>query len=211
MNKEEFILALGIKSISGLDESTWGAVVASFSALQPGQGMEEVVELLPNELEEEERWGLVLLSFRISNSDEMENILEVSKDIVSNYFEDEPMTEEEFSLFSERLQHLQPSLWPLQITLKGIDLALEGSWTYLSSRIVSDIRLIFNESLNDNKRNGIINHVVRITVQKGDKTKDLTFTCDLKELQMLKDQIDRAMKKHTLIQNDYSKSIHFIN
>ena len=99
----------------------------------------------------------------------------------------------------------------LGLSLKARDLLLENENNFHESRIISDLRLVFDEEIENAKRYGIIIHKLHIEYRKERNVNDIYLSLDLADLQQLKDEIERAIKKHEFVKNDYKGSIEFIS
>ncbi|MEZ5031436.1 MAG: hypothetical protein R2787_08540 [Saprospiraceae bacterium] len=209
MADHELHLSQGLECLSRMSISQWNDVCQGLKGLKPGDSFDEVEEALPDFLDENERFSLVVLVLYLSSPlqiESEENLMAELMDLVNH---SNVLTKKEIDIADERLHILFPLLTPVRITQRGIELREETSWSYQSSRIVSDIRLIFNNHLEDKLRHGLIIHQLRITVKQGKKSRDLYMAFSRQDLQQLKDQIDRALKKDSLIQADYSSKIDF--
>lgn len=91
----------------------------------------------------------------------------------------------------------------LKLTFKAIELAHESENVFRTSKVLTDIRLIFNEDTNDKERHSIILHRLHINFRKNKKPDDIYLTLDLNDLQDLKNVIDRAIKKEEALREDY--------
>lgn len=98
----------------------------------------------------------------------------------------------------------------LKLTVKAYNLLLENSNVYIDGKIISDIRLIFNDNLTESNRNGVIIHRLHLNLQNKKDNNDIIITLDSSDLKKLKDVIDRALLKEDIIKEDY-ENIHFIN
>ncbi len=98
----------------------------------------------------------------------------------------------------------------LGLSLKARDLMVENENNFQESRIISDLRLVFDDELENKKRHGVIIHRLHIEYRHQRTYKDIYVSLDLQDLQQLKEEIERAIKKHEIIKNDYKDSITFV-
>lgn len=98
----------------------------------------------------------------------------------------------------------------LGLSLKARDLLLENENNFSDSRIISDLRLVFDDDLENKKRHGIIIHRLHIEYRQEQHRKDIHISLDMNDLEQLKEEIERAIQKHKLIDKDYSDSIEFV-
>lgn len=84
---------------------------------------------------------------------------------------------------------------------KAFDLSTESGSLFLSSKIVSDIRPIFNVSVKEMPKAGIIAHTFHIHYKSCDQSshKDIYFSLDSNDIDSLIDNLERAkLKEETL-------------
>lgn len=98
----------------------------------------------------------------------------------------------------------------LKITFKAIELQEENQLVVKGSRIISDIRLLFKDKMDEGNRYGLIIHQLRINATTSEQDEDIFLSLDYNDLLDLRNQIDRALEKHKIIMNDY-KDISIIN
>ena len=98
----------------------------------------------------------------------------------------------------------------LSSSYKVFGLLSENSRTFKNCRIVSDIRLVFNDDLADKNRNALIVHRLKINAVENDEKKEYFFSLDTNDLKKLKEQIERAEEKDKLIREQYAETISFI-
>jgi len=97
----------------------------------------------------------------------------------------------------------------LKLTTKVFNLLVQNNNIYIEGKIISDIRLVFNDNLTETNRNGVIIHRLNITVQNKKENSDIVISLDNSDLKKLKDVIERALLKEEIIKEDY-ENIHFI-
>lgn len=97
----------------------------------------------------------------------------------------------------------------LKLTTKVFNLLVQNNNIYIEGKIISDIRLVFNDNLTESNRNGVIIHRLNITVQNKKENSDIVISLDNSDLKKLKDIIERALLKEEIIKEDY-ENIHFI-
>ncbi len=112
---------------------------------------------------------------------------------------------------NQRLQELFQNLHAISITFKAIQLMEEANQVYVDARIVSDIRLVFNEELDQQQRRALLIHTIHLSTREGRQKKETYFSCSQDDLKMLKEQIDRALRKEELIRQEYGTSIPFLD
>jgi hypothetical protein len=97
----------------------------------------------------------------------------------------------------------------LRLTFKALNLVSENDQIFRDARVVSDVRLIFNDDLKDQSRSGVIIHRLKLEYQKNSSLKEFYLSLATDDLQKLRRQIDRALEKEVILKSDYS-NINFI-
>jgi hypothetical protein len=95
------------------------------------------------------------------------------------------------------------SIGQLSATFKVFSLLSENGKTFKSSHIVTDIRLVFSENLENKNRHALLIHHLKISAEVNDETKEYFFSLDTADLRKLKEQIERAEKKDHIIREQY--------
>ena len=106
--------------------------------------------------------------------------------------------DEDKSKFSERLTALLNSQ-QLFVAAKAVELITESGNVHIQSRLITDMRPVFNLKIEDAPRAGVIMHTLHIHYRsdmEGDH-RDMFFSLDSKDILALKKLLDRAEKKET--------------
>lgn len=126
---------------------------------------------------------------------------------ISNSFKElhsPEITTKDFLSLRNNLEQLLKSCEKLVLSIKSNRLLIrENSKTYQKSKVVSDIRLVFNKDISDKSRRAILVHNLHITYKSNNKNKNFFIALDLKDLNSIKEEIDRAIKKDKIIKSDY--------
>ena len=117
---------------------------------------------------------------------------------------------EEISLLQNNLLIILDKISPLALSAKAFNLLSENKTTFIESRIISDIRLVFDNDIIKKNRLAVLVHNLKIVTTENDERKEFYFSLDTNDLKMLKTQIERAEKKDELIRHQYSNEIQFI-
>lgn len=212
MSNHKVYLFNGLQLIAQLPEEQWHEVATALQDLKVGVTVEGMVDLLPTAIAQEDRIGLALQLIELSDRIEFQDY----QGFFRSYWQELALdnmapTEQEVNVATSRIAALKPLLKPLRQTLRAVELKEEFGWVYLDSRIITDIRLVFNDHLRDSQRAALLLHQLRLTVQQGKKSRDLYISFDRNALQMLKDQIDRALFKEDTIREDYQDKLNIID
>lgn len=130
---------------------------------------------------------------------------------LSNSFFDEIDIEND-NMLQDKILVILNSAENLKQTFKAIDLISDNDIIFSNGRIFSDIRLLFEESIDSysTKRKAVIIHRLKLESNKNGDNKDYYFALDSSDLVKMKDLIDRAILKDSQIKNDYS-NIEFLD
>lgn len=99
----------------------------------------------------------------------------------------------------------------LVATFKAFQLLSENESVVRDAHIVTDIRLLFKEEMENQQRHGLVKHQLKLQVEEDGEQTDYYFSITITDLQKMQDQITRALQKEGLIRSDYENSISFIS
>jgi hypothetical protein len=119
--------------------------------------------------------------------------------------------EDDLKRLSENLTKVLQTGKKLTITFKAFNLLSANESIFRENQIITDIRLLFNEQLEDNDRHGLVIHQLKLNVEENGEQNDYYFSLTITDLQKLQEQITRAIEKERLIKEDYKNNISFIN
>lgn len=132
----------------------------------------------------------------------------LASSVIKDYSKQFEGVEEE--TLSENLFKILENSANLKQTLKAYNLVLENDNLLINAKINTDIRLIFNEDMADDKRHGIVIHKLQLTVRSDQNSNNYYITLDNSDLEKMKEVLDRALTKERLIKKDYN-NIEFID
>lgn len=113
------------------------------------------------------------------------------------------LLDEEYNKLKSNLEEILKSTDNLQLSSKANSLKTENVNIYKKSKVISDIRLIFKKDIEDKSRQAVLVHDLHITYRSNSKVKNFFVTMDLEDLKALQIQIERAILKDKVIQEDY--------
>ncbi|MFW5886139.1 MAG: hypothetical protein ACOCUL_00140 [Bacteroidota bacterium] len=90
----------------------------------------------------------------------------------------------------------------LKKTYKAYQLFSENARIYRNSRVMTDIRLLFNDELDSNPRSGLILHQLKIEYVENEKPKSFFVSLDREDLVSLSENFQRALKKEESIKQN---------
>lgn len=117
---------------------------------------------------------------------------------------------DELKKFSDILSLFFESNSSLALSFKAFQLLSENESVFRENHIVTDIRLLFKDELNDSNRYGLITHQLKLQAEDSGEQNDYYFSLTIADLHKLQEQITRALEKEKLIRQDYKSSISFI-
>ena len=132
--------------------------------------------------------GLHLLRLSTTKS-----IIEVVSDIVGS-FRDKNLGEEELDTLRENLTVIL-GIKVLQASVKAWTLIDDHHTIYLTSRIITDIRPVFDDDLEHPLMASLLTHNIKLTVRTEGRQKAVYVVADNADLKELRDNIDRALAK----------------
>jgi hypothetical protein len=152
----------------------------------------------------------VLLSlFRLKES-ETKSLSEIAIKVQDALNETEDISPKPNENFITNLVKLL-SLKTLGMTSKAFGLMMEYEKTYVESRIITDVRPVFSDDLEESIDMGVIVHNLKIEYHTGKSThEEIYIALDCNDLRKLKEQLVRAEKKEKAIKSNFSKNISFL-
>jgi len=122
----------------------------------------------------------------------------------------ENATETQKSILKNRLSSVLDKFSNLSITVKGQDLLTDNQRNFREGRVITDIRLMFDNNLSSPNTNALIVHNLKIQYQEDRKTKEFFVALDLSDLKKLKSIVDRAIEKDRIIK-ETQKNFSFLD
>ena len=102
--------------------------------------------------------------------------------------------EESLRGFKKRLVQLLSVSTP-QLIAKAHDVLLEHAQTFSNARIVSDIRPVFGESVEESPTAAVLVHMLNLVYYEAGERREFVVALDTKDVQFLLELLDRASKK----------------
>ena len=103
--------------------------------------------------------------------------------------------EEAISLFKERLGRLLALDRSIGASSRAQSILLTHQNTFVSARVLTDIRPIFSSSQDLEPTAAVIVHSLKIEFRTGDRRGEQFFALDVKDLRSLRTMVDRAIQK----------------
>lgn len=203
----------GFKIISELDDNQINSLVDYFSKMPVGKDYEEVEQDICQviNITNGEQLLKTIVSFsKLVDVDDV-NYEDVSNNLTDSFIElkgAKPSKRVIENLRSNLLKILS-NYKNLKYTIKTRELASENENNFGDFKLLTDIRLIFNDEIEDKNRYAVILHKLSIEFQKNLEIQELQLTVDLDDLKKLRTEIDKAILKDQVIRDDFKDSLNF--
>lgn len=124
-----------------------------------------------------------------------------STDFSQSYREEFRAPNEEVDKLKTYLLKILPNFRSVKLTTKAKYLLNETPNRILESRIISDIRIVFDDKTETKSQHAIVVHNLRLRYQTDSSMESFFISMDLDELTKLKETVERAIKKDEDIRN----------
>lgn len=204
----ELIAKLKDKQVSAIKSALIGTPIGS-GPEQTAKSLEGKAELKASEIRSILSTVFSLISLNIREEVAKEEFI---NDIVTSYDEINPeLKETNRKKLIDHLQILLEADGQVKHTIKAATLLRENEKIYIESRVLSDIRIVFEENIKKPKQCAVIIHQLKIAYHESGEPKELFVALDNEDLKQLKETADRAIEKDKLIRNNTYTEISFID
>ena len=152
----------------------------------------------------------IFSSYGLINGESQRNIENIITDLVDSFLETKDGKSNYLNLKSN-LQQLVRIGSRLHLTHKAFQLLSDYDKIYVDSRIISDVRIIFNDDLKNSNQEAAIVHQLKIEHHERGEIKSTFFALDINDLEKLKEYINRAIEKEKLLRDNTYKNLSFIS
>jgi len=114
--------------------------------------------------------------------------------------EDFPFLETDAKVLKERIAQIFSSDQVLRLNTKAISILTDHDNLFLSAKILTDARPVFNEDVTKMEAIAIV-HMLRIHFERNQEHKDFFVALDVADIPKMRAVLDRADKKAALLQN----------
>lgn len=208
---EQFIS--GFKELSSLKKDLTYKISDILKKLDIGDGPETLVKKL-SDIKRLSKSDLSLISFTIFSLISLvqkENIDHLVDDLTQAYsLQNKEAQNDEIINLKNNLITILNSIDKINLTLKARKLQSEYDKIFTDCRVISDIRLIFSDKLDESPKQAVIIHNLKVEYEQDEEIKESFFALDLDDLKKLKEQIERAIEKENIIKNKINRGINFI-
>ncbi len=203
----------GFKFIQEMNETDMKNVLLILDNIQPGQELEDIHDEIDDVLKTPSKLLLqTILSFIGLLDKDGATIENVSKNLAESYFEgiSSKVNNEKIEILKKNISQILFHSRNLKKNVLSKRSLYENESILRRSNLITDMRLIFDEDLKDKNRSSIIIHKLHIEYQKDFENKELYLALDLKDLNKLKLEIDKAIEKDQIIREDYKENLNFL-
>lgn len=197
----------GIKKIIALDSSVFENIITNLRKLKPSFHLEKLADTLALKVQQKgfevTKYDLLdilnaVVSLSLLQSYSSLTIEELASHLgealaKSKNFTD--VTDDQKILFEARITHLLSINGALEVVAKVEELLFEYEHLFLRSRIITDIRPVFDSDLNKIPAGALIVHTLKLEYQQGNEEKKFYIALDTNDVKKLREQLDRADQK----------------
>jgi len=98
----------------------------------------------------------------------------------------------------------------VRLSSKGRDIITSNKNNYNKARVITDIRVVFDENIKEDNKVAVVVHNLKFEYSQRAKKKEFFISLDLSDLRDLKSVIDRAIQKDEIIRES-KHSLEFID
>lgn len=202
----------GFLAISKLNEKDIEFILSIITKVDPGDELDGVEERLVD------RFGKSsskLLQTIVSFSGLVEkggNTEQLAIDLASSFTEslDSEISANDTSNLKNNLLKLLTNINSLQKSINSKKSLYDNESLLRSTKIITDLRILFQDDLSDKNRDGLIIHKLHVEYNQNFESKEIYFTLDLKDLNKLKSQIEKALEKDHILRNDFNDKLNIL-
>lgn len=204
----------GIKYISGLDKVKITKLVNYITLLPIEIEFSTVAEELDALLEIQSGRNLLqtIMSFNNLFENNNEENKKVAESLANSYID---LSGDELSKKVKGV--LINNLYLILSNFTSVKQIIDAREIYSSNEnnlsdlsMITDLRLIFKENIEDKDRSAIIIHKLDLVYSNNNNFKELYLTLDIKDLNKLKVLIENAIQKDQILRDDYKNVLNFI-
>jgi len=211
-------IILGFERISKLSSSQALIIAKELNSSQFGLDSDKVVESLKTETELKEIGQDVLISIvktvysllRIdykSDEEKQKRINDLSDSVAEQVAEEARGISIDADKLMEHLLTFLSISGKIKSTIKGFQLLQDNQRNMVGSKINTDVRIVFEEDIDNTMiENAVIVHNLMIEYLGGSKIKEAFFALNTNDLLDLKDTIERAIRKESILRKPNSIS-----
>lgn len=134
---------------------------------------------------------------------ESKDTIDVFSKVFADSYLDVTNDKELAKSLNENLNIILPAINTIKVTQKARELQVENKNNFSEARIISDIRMVFDDDDMDKKHQYavIVHHLKFIYFSSENKNKEFYISLDISDLKELQDIVNRAIKKEASIKS----------
>ena len=199
----------GFALISEMKTSDVNTLAEILSGIDAGEKMDDVLERLSEVFESKSR---ILLQTIVSFSGLLEKddatASEVAENLTESFFENSKKSNESIEVLQNNLNIILSNVGSLLKNINSRRSTFDNESILRSSKLITDLRILFQDDLSDKNRDAIILHKLHVQYEHNFNDKELYFTLDVKDLNRLKSEIEKAIEKDHLRKTFYVIILH---
>ena len=204
----------GFKVITSLKENQINQIVTYLNSMPVGKKYDEVADDFDGILGENSGNELfkTILSFSELVDEDEENHQDVVNNLVGSFIDLSKNT-----LDSTKKERLKINLLKIfnnyeviDKTVKTKQLSYNNENNLSDFKLLTDIRIVFDNDIKNKERIGIVIHKLNIEYNKNNNEKEIHLALDINDLKKLKSKIDNAIEKDQIIREDYKEVLKYI-
>lgn len=203
----------GFKTLIELDATSLNLLTQRLVEFPIGGGPSQLVDHLHDlPIPNIDEVSTTIYSFGNILVDKNRDLLKISTELIESLikYEDNNIELDNTQGLINNLLLVFESAKNIKTSFKAQALANDVPNIFRHSTILTDLRMVYPDDLEDSDRHAIVSQTLRIVYLNNDEDETIHITLDRKDLETLKTQIDRALAKESIIRNDYGSSLNII-
>ncbi len=201
----------GFETLLQLDKTTIDKIGNQMISFLPGKGPKAFYEhMAVLDIKGIDEISKTIYSFSNLLIEQKSSHQEIAEGLLEAYKKRNPDSKIDLEKGKEMLLLIFSNSKSVKLSYKGLSLILDVPNAYAKSSIITDIRPVFNDELEDKDRYAIISQTIKIEYQNDGLDKTFYINFDSLDLEELKSQIERAQKKESILRKEYAEAFNFI-
>ncbi|MBN8564185.1 MAG: hypothetical protein J0L70_26995 [Leptolyngbya sp. UWPOB_LEPTO1] len=207
----------GIKLLIDIEDKVFRALLNAVDKVCPTLSVEKVATDLAAEVKgidlkdlEEITQAIVALQVSLNGEERDDSLIErVVTELSSSLFEHEEFSnysDDQIARFSGRIHALLTANGVFKTFAKAFELRIESERILADARILTDVRPIFQDEIDEGMSAAIVSHTLRITYRDATGQREFYTALDELGLDVLLEQIVRAKEKTEAIRSMLEKA-----
>jgi len=202
----------GFLVISKLKEEDIDFILSIITKVDPGDELDSVEEKLFD------RFGKVsniLLQTIVSFSglvDKEGNTEQLASDLSKSFTElsKDEISDDDNKNLEQNLLKLLTNISSLRKSINSRKSQYDNESLLRTTKMITDLRILFQDDLLDKSRDGVIIHKLHVEYNQNFDSREIYFTLDIKDLNKLKSQIEKAIEKDQILRDDFKDKLNIL-